>query len=159
MTNASEIIARLEGGETGSIIDGEIFRHFGNPLPDKFATQSLDLEWTSEGVALMALGDLEVTFTPPAYTTSLDAAVSLAQRVLPEWQVIDIAIGWRGPGKLGDDLPEDVHEKYGKANIQIAATATMRRGAHSYIAKKADAPTPAAALVAALLKAKEAGDV
>jgi hypothetical protein len=132
MTKHAELIARLEGGETGIIIDGEVFRCFGCPLPGKFANKKIDLEWTKEGRALMALEDMVVSYTPPAFSTSLDAALALVDRVRPEWE-------W--------SVNKDQHGA--EASLDRPWTA----GAAS-AEFEGRAPTPAAALICALLKAE-----
>lgn len=80
------LIERIEAAEVGSReLDAAVFRHFGQPLPDQFASLRLDLDWQADGSALMAIGEMNVRYDPPTYTTSIDAAVALAGRVLPGW--------------------------------------------------------------------------
>ena len=72
---------------------------------------------------------------PPAYTASVDAALALVERVLPGWQRI-----------IGE------HDRVGQ-NVQWRATLIQPPG-HGVVA--AWAPTPALALVLALLRALQA---
>lgn len=59
-------------------LDAEIFRAIGSPLPTKFGPMGIDLEWDAEGInAVMAVGGMQVRFTPPAYTSSLDSVMTL----------------------------------------------------------------------------------
>ena len=133
MADMQELIARLEAAETGSLeLDcemglfartdgkGEVSDHFGTPC----------------------IRDAGGPYAPKPFTTSLDAALALAERVLPEWVYqIDIqsdlswvlaAPDWWAPA-LGQG-PE-------------------ARGGQSSVAK-----TPALALCIAILKAKAQGE-
>lgn len=79
----TSLIEKLEGAEAGSReLDALVFRHFGEPLPDSFATMKVDLTWQDDGTAVMPIGDMQVTYQPPAYTTSIDAALALAERIV-----------------------------------------------------------------------------
>lgn len=110
----AELIARLEGGETGRDLDAILwYTLVEKPEPgDKIDKDMID-RW-------------------PHFTTSLDAAVALVERVRP---------GWRWSCGLGPS----------------AAMATIYNpdaGPMSDDRWKAVAPTPAAALLAALLRAE-----
>lgn len=69
-------------------------------------------------------------------TESLDAALALVERVLPD----------HSPG-----VGQNVHHKYWHAYVQRIS----ERDAAPYFSGEADAPTPALALLAAMLKAME----
>ena len=90
MGKHDELIAGLEAATEGSReLDLALFRELGAPLPDIFGSLKLDLTWQADGTATMPVGDMQVRYTPPAYTTSLDAIVALIERELPEcvWRV------------------------------------------------------------------------
>lgn len=128
----TDLIKRLEEAEAGSReLDALVFRRFGGPLPKEFAGYGVELTWQADGSATMPVGEMQVRYDPPAYTTSLDAALALAERVLPEW-------GWYAGGSRGEhcgrlDTPDgcDFEEAY--------------------------AATPALALCIAVLKATDTG--
>jgi hypothetical protein len=82
----TDLIKRLEEAEAGSReLDALVFRRFGGPLPKEFAGYGVELTWQADGSATMPVGEMQVRYDPPAYTTSLDAALALAERVLPGW--------------------------------------------------------------------------
>jgi hypothetical protein len=79
-----ELIARLEAATEGSReLDLALFRELGAPLPDSFGPLKLDLTWQADGTATMPVGDMQVRYTPPACTTSLDAILVTIGRLLP----------------------------------------------------------------------------
>ena len=81
-------------------LDALIFRAIGAPLPDKFGPLSIDLEWDETGTsALMAVGEMQVCFTPPAYTASIDAALTLLDKIAVLISLSEIK---------GDGLPEAI---------------------------------------------------
>lgn len=86
------------------------------------------------------IGEPEMPF--PLLTQSIDAALALTERVLPGWQVIGIEQSWTGPYPISAQ----------RDNLQ--SRAWLRKSVGSYIIVEASAPTPALALIAALLKAK-----
>ena len=126
MTNAHELIERLEAGETGRAIDADVFRHFGYTVKvmegfggDKFLAYPPDGPQRCEPARL-------------SVSTSLDAAIALVERMRPG-QCVLMAIT---PAKTVCD----VHSKpLGDPVGKWPGHAT--------------APTPAAALIAALLRA------
>jgi hypothetical protein len=82
----TDLIKRLEEAEAGSReLDALVFRRFGGPLPKEFAGYGVELTWQADGSATMPVGEMQVRYDPPAYTASLDAALALADRVLPGW--------------------------------------------------------------------------
>ena len=107
MTAHSELVARLEGASEGSReLDAEIDVVFPSPgTPPNY-------EWPRELV--------------PAYSTSLDAALALASRVLPGW---DFIVGRTNGGLT-------IHAQVGPGEMQFGNT-------------------PALALCIAVLRAKE----
>lgn len=126
MTTTTDLVKRLEAGETGREIDAEVFRHFGYTIKM--------IEGFGGGKFLAYPPDGPERCEPArlAVSTSLDAAVALVERILPEaeWNI------W------------PVREK-GICHATIPSKGELY---------SVTAPTPAAALIAALLKAKEAGD-
>ena len=126
----TDLVKRLEAGETGREIDAEVFRHFGYTIKM--------IEGFGGGKFLAYPPDGPERCEPArlAVSTSLDAAVALVERVIPkcEWSIDK----FDGDPVAHVDHPNDPHGMLGR---------------------RAQAPTPAAALVAALLKAKGAGDV
>lgn len=76
---------------------------------------------------------------PPCVTTSLDAALALAERVLPGWRmhVLQDQDGMYQTDNAAKRWFCGIHEKRGPGNVM------------------AHAPTPALALCIAILKAKE----
>lgn len=88
MTDLAQLISRLEAASEGSReLDAAMFRAIGAPLPDKFANLNLELTWGPDGSAYMPVGEMQVRYEPPAYTTSIDAIVALIERKLPGWWV------------------------------------------------------------------------
>jgi hypothetical protein len=118
----TDLIKRLEEAEAGSReLDLRVFERFD--LVDGERWTEADLDY--------ALTDPDKTINPPPLTTSLDAALALAERVLPGW-------GWSAGGSRG--------EHYGRLD-----TPDGRDFEEAY------APTPALALCAAILKATDTG--
>lgn len=102
-----ELIARLEAASEGSReLDALIFRAIGAPLPERFASLKLALEWQDDGTALMPVGEMRVRYEPPAYTTSLDAIVALIERSNWKLYSVDASVDGRpscfikGPDRL-----------------------------------------------------------
>ena len=120
----TDLIARLEAAEAGSReLDSRI-------------VYALDLAphgfWRIPGVehgTWAAAGN--TTWVAPHYSTSLDAAMALAERVLPGWEG-EIDFGRRGFACLHPEQPYPAHLEY-----------------------NAEASTPALALCAAILRASE----
>lgn len=82
-----ELIERLEKADgPDELLDYAIFRATGGTLPDEFAGRGIELEWQGDGTATMSLGDMQLRFTPPKVTSSIDAALALCERVLPGWK-------------------------------------------------------------------------
>lgn len=96
------------------------------PLPTKFANLGISLKWV-DGVAVMPVGDMQVRYYPPAYTSSLDAALALVEEVLPGWDWSRDVDGsfylWSG----GDVLtPREIHQKR-LANDALTCDAALLR--------------------------------
>lgn len=134
----SGLIERLEAAEAGSTdLDATLFRHFGSELPTAFGPMRVDLEWQDDGSALMPIGEMQVRFSAPPVTTSLDAALALAERVLPGWT-------WVADGG----------GKSRATGVVIGEGAGEDEGPDPAFTGKAS--TPALALCIAVLKATEA---
>jgi hypothetical protein len=139
MADMQELIARLEDAEAGSReLDAAIFRYFGEPVPTEFAGRGIKLEWQDDGTAVMPIGDMHVRYSPPSYSTSLDAALALAERVLPSWRVFGIS-----------------DERDSQVNSGWAAGICELRGPGIQHARTW---TPALAICIAILKAKAQGE-
>ena len=102
-----ELIARLEAASEGSReLDALVFRAIGAPLPERFASLKLALEWQDDGTALMPVGEMRVRYEPPAYTASPDAALQLEARTRYRLYSVDASIEGRfhvvikGPDRL-----------------------------------------------------------
>lgn len=126
MTTTTDLVKRLEAGETGREIDAEVFAALGWIIAEDYLVGSDDpivFVWHPSG--------LGGTHTPLKVTTSLDAALALVERVIPkcEWSIDK----FDGDPVAHVDHPNDPHGMLGR---------------------RAQAPTPAAALIAALLKAE-----
>lgn len=84
-------------------LDVAIFRAIGAPLPSKFATLPVRLEWDEKEQSFMTnVGEgMRVRFDPSPYTDSLDAAMTL----VPEgwiWDVTSTGCAWTMPdGAIG----------------------------------------------------------
>lgn len=85
MTTPTDLIERLEGASVGSqSLDAEICIAFqyGGPNSEGATNVRTDSDW--EGDLLFEQGADECCAPIPPVTTSLDAALALAERVLPE---------------------------------------------------------------------------
>lgn len=106
-------------------------------------------EWSENDIAY-ALSDIEGTTCPPAYTASLDAAVALVERVRPGWE-LDIGSVHR------DFLNEGEH----RWMASIAGPVTWVKDAEygyeepDYEHSEGNGPTPALALLIALLRSEQ----
>lgn len=85
MADMQELIARLEAGEVGPDLDASIcvLLQYGGPNSNGATNVRTDGDW--EGDLLFEHGSDECCNPIPAVTTSLDAALALAERVLPGW--------------------------------------------------------------------------
>lgn len=117
-------------------LDALIFRAIGAPMPDKFGPLSIDLEWDETGTsALMAVGEMQVRFTPPAYTGSVDAALALVPKGAGHWpQMI-----------YSGTNPNNPMAQRERVELWVKGRARPFRG---------HAATPALALTAASLRAR-----
>jgi hypothetical protein len=97
----TDLIKRLEEATAGSReLDALVFQRFGSELPNAFGPIRVDLEWQDDGSALMPVGEMQVRFTPPPTTQSLDAALALAERLgLSVSQILNEAL--EGPSGEG----------------------------------------------------------
>lgn len=145
MTTTTDLVKRLEAGETGREIEVAIFHALSSAqMPASIAIDSVDAQWNW-------LSYFHSGWT--GITTSLDAAVALVERVKP---------GWRKGFRQHDDIEGDGWFAWLNSPDYrtecYAAGGETRTSVASGTRFNADAPTPAAALIAALLKAKGAGD-
>ncbi len=106
-------------------------------------TRELDREVAAvvnQGPFIETIGTNKFEIDPPDYTTSLDAALALAERVLPdhEWSV--------GCLPVSDDADYEEHHNFG-ALLYSRYTKPYDAMAHG--------ATPALALCAAIIAAKE----
>lgn len=82
MTRCDELLEIAERCEKASgpdrILDLDIFRAIGAPLPSEFMGRKVDLEWDETDLCfVMPIDTMRVRYEPPHYTTSIDAARSL----------------------------------------------------------------------------------
>jgi hypothetical protein len=142
MSDLKELAERIERGETGREIDMDVFELFEMPMPDKFATLDLPAHaWEAadnQGRYVMTGVSInhplfQIGYKCPEYSTSLDAVAALAERVLPGWRWLIEYDDHRGPS-------------YG-AQVK-------RHGEDWGLHRRRLADTPAAALLAAILRAK-----
>lgn len=131
MTNmTTDLVKRLEAGETGRGIDAEVLRVF---KPDCIITEYV--KGDDYLTVFHAEPLVESKHELPALTTSLDATVALVERVKPgcDWIL----------QKTEDGCDARVQSPDHRTDITL--------GAHNR------APTPAAALLAALLRTQGEG--
>lgn len=84
MTAGVKLMEQLDAATEGSrALDATIFRELGEPLPEQFANLKLELTWRPDGSAWMPVGEMQVRYEPPAYTTSLDAIAGIIERRFP----------------------------------------------------------------------------
>lgn len=79
-SSLSDLIARLEKA-TGPDreMDAEIFRAIGAPLPEQFMTAKIALEWNeAEKCFTFDFAETRIRYEQPSYTSSIDAAMTLA---------------------------------------------------------------------------------
>jgi hypothetical protein len=82
------LIARVEAA-TGldQELDAALYRALGGEVPTEFMGTGLKLSWDASGKAWCYLpGGMRVSFTPPALTISIDAAVALMESALPGYR-------------------------------------------------------------------------
>jgi hypothetical protein len=124
----TDLIKRLEDAEAGS-------RELGLRVFERF--DLVDGERWTEADLDYALTDPDRTINPPPLTTSLDAALALAERVLPGW-------GWE---ISHDDCIGNYYAWVGK-DFYLHGPQEHLRGIQE---------TPALALCIAVLKATDTG--
>lgn len=74
------LIDRLEASTEGSReLDAEVFKAIGAPAPFQFMNKLIALEFNDVEQAYFArvTDDMQVRYSPPHYTTSIDAAMTL----------------------------------------------------------------------------------
>lgn len=79
MSTLLELAARVEVAEGASReLDAEIFRAIGAPLPQQFLGRGVSLNWDAgQSAFVMPVGGLQIRYDHPAFTASLDAALTL----------------------------------------------------------------------------------
>jgi hypothetical protein len=137
-SDLSGLIERVKGASgPDREIDLAIFRALGAPLPAAFATHKVELTWDAAQNAYVYVvpnSALQVRYDPPAYTRSLDAALSLVSAKLPGWTL-----------RVG----QNVHHKHWTGALQRVDELSQ-----DIVSHHADHPTsPALALITALLLA------
>lgn len=152
MADMQELIARLEAAEAGSreldcLVDAwrmglseEVeFRTVGLPTYEapRYFCGPKAMDWIG----------YDLLRTSPAYTTSLDAALALADRVLPGYEV---SVAQRKPRHL-----ETCAEWWHASLFKIRTGVVFDAGPGTISIKSA---TPALALCIAILKAKAQGE-
>lgn len=126
----TDLLKRLEAGETGREIDAHIGWHLDGHHTKFCPTPEILLN-----------GMTDFGLVVPHYTTSLDAAVALVERVLP-----------------GCDWTARTRRKHPYKGVYPSeATIWGTDTSQSLGATNGFAPTPAAALIVALLKANGGG--
>ncbi|MEW6627614.1 MAG: hypothetical protein AB1431_12595 [Pseudomonadota bacterium] len=84
-------------------MDAAIFRAIGAPLPDEFAGKKIALTFDEARHAFfMDVGsDMVVRYEPPAYTASIDAAMTLVPEGIGETPLsVMLQRTWEGIGKV-----------------------------------------------------------
>ncbi len=141
MTEIEKLAERI-GAATGPDreLDAEIFHAIGAPVPFQFANKLIALEFNDVENAYFARvsDDMQVRYSPPHYTASLDAAMSL----VPEGAGLNISRYWIASNK-GPVWSAEI--------AQGGVPDNPRRVSDCY-----DTPTPALALCAAALRARAA---
>lgn len=136
----SALIERVENA-TGPDreLDALIFRVLDLKLPDQFLSMGIKLSWQADGSATVPVGDMQVRYEPPHFTSSLDAALALVEEILPGtfWHV--------AKGRTRPDEPlfgaELVSPEHGGVNVAVEHESSV-----------------ALALILALLRALSARD-
>lgn len=78
-------------------LDALIFRAIGAPLPKEFCGRPVTLEWDdAEQCFVVPIDDMRVRYTPPNYTASLDAAMTL----VPGGWIVEIHRGFDDDGEF-----------------------------------------------------------
>ena len=113
-------------------LDALIFLALDMPLPREFINQAIALTYDeAEACFTMPIGDMRVRYEPPAFTASIDAAMSLA------------------PNEFNRPPAFTVQRT---SNFGCNATVWVNSEFNRYVSGKGK--TPALALVAAALRAK-----
>lgn len=136
MIKHQELIARLEGGETGREIDEAVFLAFNEAPSGPGWKKTSAGNWHR---FLGPLGHWDENVHADSVSTSLDAAVALVERVRPGWLK-----------SLEEFSDGDAH--YWVAELVLERPDGKLKPLQT---EQGTAPTPAAALLAALLKSVE----
>jgi hypothetical protein len=88
MSDITALIERLEQASgPDRELDVAIFREIGAPVPFQFANKLFALTYDeAEQCYFAPAGDMRVRYEPPAYTASIDAALTLVPEGM-EWHV------------------------------------------------------------------------
>lgn len=79
MGDLTSLIERIEAA-TGPdrILDIDVFREIGAPLPTEFMERKIELEWDETDLCfVMPLDGMRIRYEPPFYTASIDAVLTL----------------------------------------------------------------------------------
>lgn len=136
MTDMTELAERIEALDGPCReVDAEIFKAIGAPLPK--AAFGMDIELrpdpNSASGFIVPVGEMQVRYECPAYTASLDAAMTLVPEPRIKGEHVSIGV-WTGPG---------VHAPHVRASAWVSGS------------ERVLAATPALALCAAALRAKD----
>jgi len=130
MTSLPTILERLEAAQgADNDLDIEIAKHFGLSVRDD--------GWIEAENPMEP--DYPGLLPAPMFTASIDAALALVERELPEWQCIYLASEWQGLSTSKRD------EEF---------RCTLGRGVHSYVVAEGKGASLPLAILTALIKAK-----
>lgn len=116
-------VEALSGPDRG--VDVEIFRVIGAPAPFQFMNKLIALEYNDIEQAYFArvTDDMQVRYAPPAYTASLDAAMTL----VPEgcgWSLVQATYEKSyGCIESGDDRTPDLEARAATPALVLCAAA------------------------------------
>jgi len=77
----SDRVEAMDGADRG--MDAEVFKGIGAPVPFQFMNKLIALEFNDVEQAYFArvTDDMQVRYSPPHYTSSLDAALTLFETI------------------------------------------------------------------------------
>ena len=107
-----ELAERVEAlASPDRAMDAEIFKAIGAPVPFQFANKLIALEFNDVEQAYFARvsDDMRVRYSPPSYTASIDAALTLVPKGLVYNLGNDTAFCW---AYIWDDTPDYDGEPY-----------------------------------------------
>jgi hypothetical protein len=126
-------------------LDADVFKALGAPVPFQFMNKLIALEFNDVEQAYFARvsDDMQVRYSPPAYTASLDAALTLVPEGL-EWELLAL------------DAARD--PRFGRFQARIMLLTYAEDPEELGPQAIANAATPALALCAASLRARDAAE-